>query len=386
MDSLTGSTARQPYLRLCWVDPETSAKGYLVIDLYLRGLAAGGCRMRPGLTENEVLRLAQIMTLKFALFEVPMGGAKCGVDYDPGKPDAPQVLARFFEAIGPYLRENYITGEDLGTNEELIIATLAKIGISTPCLPAIVQWDLNPDIAQVIASALRLDVDGLPLESVIAGYGVAQCALEALAYRRIHPAQVRVSIQGFGSVGGAVAKFLHQAGARIIAIADIEGTVANPGGLDVSTLLTYRSPLGIIDRKRLPSGYRLLDADGWLTEKSDVLIPAAIPDAIDRKKASLVQSKIIIEGANIPLSEEAERYLHKRGVYIIPDFVANSAFAFIFGAILMGLVGAKKKAILELVSSRLRIATRRILEGIDQGMLPREKAMRLAEEFLKKEL
>jgi len=342
--------------------------------------------MRQGLTENEIVRLAKAMTLKFALLEVPMGGAKCGLDYDPAKPDAPQVLTRFFEAIGPYLRENYITGEDLGTNEELIIATLAKIGISTPCWPAIKQWGLSPDIAQVVASALRLDVEGLPLESIIAGYGVAQCALEALIHCGIPPSQARASIQGFGSVGGAAAKFLHQAGAKIVALADIEGTVANPGGLDFPTLLSYRSPLGVIDRKHLPSGCCLLDADGWITEKSDILIPAAISDAIDKQKAQMVQSDIVVEGANLPLSEEAERYLHQRGVYIIPDFVANSAFAFIFGAILMGMVGAEKEAILELVRSRLRTATRRILQGIDQGIFPREKAMRLAQEFLEKEL
>jgi len=362
----------------------TGATGYLVVDTYLRGLAAGGCRMRPGLTLEEVARLARTMTLKFALFEVPLGGGKCGLDYDPARPDAPEVLARFFAGILPFLKENFITGEDMGTNQELVMATLARVGIPSPTYPAWQKWGLPDTIGQTMATALRLDVDGLPLESVVAGYGVAQCALEALAYKGIPVDKARVAIQGFGSVGGAVAKFLHQAGAKVVAIADIQGTVACPLGLDVPTLLAARSPLGVMNRQRLPLDCKQLGPDGWLTEASDVLIPAAISDAVDEEKARLISSPIVVEGANLPLTPSAEHRLHERGILVIPDFLANSAFAFIFGAILAGWVGAEREAILGLIAQRLRETTRRMLAGYERGIFPREMVERLALENLER--
>ena len=85
-------------LTLNWRDPITSARGYLAMDVQINGLAAGGCRVRPGLTAEEIVRLAQTMTRKFTLFEIPIGGGKCGLDYDPAAPDMPDVLARFFSS------------------------------------------------------------------------------------------------------------------------------------------------------------------------------------------------------------------------------------------------------------------------------------------------
>lgn len=373
-----------PYLALTWTDPLSGTKGYVVLDALVRGLAAGGCRMRPGLTLEEVARLAHVMTLKFALFEVPLGGGKCGLDYDPARPDAPEVLERFFAGILPLLKENFITGEDMGTSQELVMATLARVGIPSPTYPAWQKWGLPETIGQTMAAALRLDVDGLPLESVVAGYGVAQCALEALAYKGIPVDRARVSIQGFGSVGGAAAKFLYQAGAKVVAIADIQGTVACPLGLDVPALLAARSTLGVMDRQRLPLDCKQLGSDGWLTEASDVLIPAAISDAVDEEKARLINSTILVEGANLPLNQAAERQLHERGIFIIPDFLANSAFAFIFGAILLGWVGPDKQAILDLIAQRLRSTTRQVLTGISQGVFPRDVVERIALENLER--
>lgn len=372
----------KPFIELTWNDPQSGARGFFVIDTLLRGIAGGGCRMRSGCTADEVLRLAETMTLKFALFDVPIGGAKVGIDYDPGAPDAGQVLSRFFSAIAPYLRESYITGPDMGTHETQIFQALQGIGISSPSYAAIQRWGLSLQAQETVRRALALKTNGMTLDGFITGYGVSVCALEALSRKGIPTRQARVALQGFGSVGGAAARYLAQEGARIVAVADIEGTVARREGLDIDLLLNSRNAIGMIDREKLPGDYVLLGPDGWFTEPAEVLIPAAISDAIDYYRAERVNTSIIVEGANLPLTMKAEQSLHMRGVTIIPDFLANSAFAYISGALLMGDVGADADAILRLVASGLKDRTRRVLDGIERGVPPREQVIAMAQENL----
>lgn len=374
--------AAKHFLDLIWNDPASDARGYLVIDTLVRGIAGGGCRMRAGCTFDEVARLAQTMTLKFALFEVPMGGAKVGLDYDPTAPDADLVLNRFFAAIAPYLKESYVTGPDMGTQEAQIIRALNNIGIPSPAYPAIQRWRLPPDTEETMRRALALETNGMTLDGFITGYGVAVCALEALKRKGISADVARVALQGFGSVGGAAAKYLAQEGARLVAVADIEGTIACRDGMDVDLLLESRNSYGVIDRSKLPADCVRLGPDAWFTEPSDVLIPAAIADAIDLYKADLVHASIVVEGANLPLTEKAERALGERGVIVVPDFLANSAFAYIFGALLIGDVAADADAILKLVRTRLQDRMTRVLDGIEKGVSPREHVISIAQENL----
>jgi glutamate dehydrogenase (NAD(P)+) len=165
-------------------------------------------------------------------------------------------------------------------------------------------------------------------------------------------------------------------------VADIEGTVARSQGLDVELLLKLRDPLGTINRSRLPSDYRQLGADAWLSEPGELLIPAALGDAIDLDQARKIQAKIIVEGANFPITPKAEQALHERGVVIIPDFLANSAFACVSGGLLMGEVGADIESITKFVAERLQDRTRRVLDGIERGVPPREQVIAMAQENL----
>ncbi len=372
----------KPYLELTWHDPASDAHGYLVIDTLVRGVAGGGCRMRAGCTMDEVTRLAETMTLKFALFDVPIGGAKVGIDCDPQAPDADDVLIRFFKAIAPYLREAYITGPDMGTRESQVLKALQRIGIPSPAFPAIKTWGLPAEAEETLRRGLAVKANGMTLDGFITGFGVAVCALEALARKRIQVQKARVAVQGFGSVGGAAAKYMAQEGAKIVAVADIEGTIARREGLDVDLLLRLRDEHGVIDRSKLFSDYAPLGPDAWFQEPSDVLIPAAIPDAIDYYKALQIKAPIVVEGANMPLTLKAEQALHERGDIVVPDFLANSAFAYIFGALLLGDVGADADAILNLVATRLRERTQRVLDGIERGKPPREQVISMARENL----
>ncbi len=376
--------ADKHFLDLIWNDPHSDARGFLVIDTLLRGVAGGGCRMRPGCSPEEVARLAQTMTLKFALFDVPIGGAKAGIDYDPESSDADQVLFRFFTALAPYLRETYITGPGLGTSEAQILRMLNRVQIPSPAYPAIRHWGLAPSAEETLRRALAIKLDGMTLDGFITGFGVAVCAMQVLERRHIPAQNARVALQGFGSVGGAAAKYLAQGGAQIVAIADIEGTVARRDGMDVELLLSARAPSGIIDRSRLPRDYVRLGPDAWYTEPSDVLIPAAVGDAIDYYKADQITASVVVEGAHMPVTARAEEALFKRGVTVIPDFLANSAFAYIFGALLLGDVGADADMILNLVAGQLRDRCERVLDDAEDGSLPRQRAIAIAQKNLER--
>ncbi len=373
---------KKDLLEIAWNDPQSDARGYLVIDQLVRGVACGGCRMRAGCTLEEVVRLAQTMTLKFALCDVPLGGAKVGIDYDPAAPDADQVLFRFLRAIAPFLREMYATGPDMGTNETMVLRGLQSLGIPSPAYPIIKQWGLPPESEEIMRRALAIKAHGMPLDEFITGYGVAVCALEALKRRNIPAQGARVALQGFGHVGGSAALCLTQAGAKIVAIADIEGTIARRDGLDVEVLLQARSAVGGVDRQALPADYEQLGPDAWVTEPSDVLIPAALADVIDQYQADQVKAPIVVQAANFPLTPKAEHALTARGVTVIPDFLANSAFSYIFGALLLGDVVADADAILSLVAARLRDRTNRLLDGMERGIPPREFVIAMAKENL----
>lgn len=375
---------RGPEISLEWTDPLSGTSGYLVIDTFVEGLTAGGCRMRPGVTRLEVTRLAQVMTLKFSLFRIPIGGAKCGVDHDPASPDAPEVLSRFFGAIRPYLQEHYLTGQDMGTTENLIVATLADNGIHSLARPARERWGISQDVERRVARVFaQVKVDGnQPIQNVIAGFGTSQCALEGLEFRGISPGEATASVQGFGNVGGAAAFYLHRAGVRVVALADILGSIVCEEGLDVPFLLERRDRYGTIPREGLPPSYRLEDGTSWMTQPCDVLVPAAIADAINEHNAGLVSAPLVVEGANLPVTAAAEGILRQRGTAVIPDFLANSAFALVYGAVLMEQVGEDPGEILALVSTRLRSLTRQVLESFGRGELPRQAATRIAADNL----
>lgn len=367
---------------LRWRDPITGARGYLAIDRQIHGIAGGGCRVRPGLTVEEVARLAHTMTDKFTLFDVPIGGGKCGLDYDPAAPDMPDVLARFFEFIRPFLRESYLTGADLGTTEELVLNTLMRAGLKTLADAAIHTWDTPEQVIKAMPQAFSADVGGVSLASLLSGFGTAEAALQAIQGLNLNPGELRASIQGFGNVGGGAARYLAREGVKLVAIADAEGTVVDPAGLDVEALLQTRTRLGAIDRDKLPSGAQALGGDAWLTVDCEVLVPAAISDAVDLAGAEATSAnlKIVSEGANMPLSEEAARHLHERGVFVIPDFLANSAFALISGALMLQWIPAEPDAIFELTSERIRSATQAVLDGFKEGEYPRDGAARVAQE------
>ena len=215
-------------------------------------------------------------------------------------------------------------GEDLGLQQKLIDEVIAELGLESS-IQAV--YPLLADREQAISRlgrACSIVVDGVGLDELVGGLGVAESVLTALdQLGRPHEGS-RVVIQGFGSMGGATARYLAKAGMRVVGIADANGVIVNPGGLDVELMLRSRNSHGEIDRGRLGPGDTELPRDQWLAIETDVLVPAAISYCITAENQQQVAASLIVEAANMPVLQEAEELLTARGVQVVPDFVSNS--------------------------------------------------------------
>ncbi|HJC59288.1 MAG TPA: glutamate dehydrogenase [Candidatus Dietzia intestinigallinarum] len=319
-----GRTTREPYLRLHWEDDLTGARGYLVVDTLVGGLATGGTRMRAGCTMREVEDLARGMTRKTAAFDLPVGGAKGGIDFDPKDPRAVDVLTRFFQAMHPFLDRHWVTAEDLGVTQQLIDEVFARLGMRQSYHAAIERSADCAATAERIYRGLGAQVPGGMLGDVIGGYGVAQACLAAASVRGWDIERTRVAVQGVGTMGGGAAWYLHEAGTRVVALADAAGTLYDPAGLDVPALLQSRDRYGEIDRDAVPARVQRLDRDAVLGMDVDVLVPAAISYAITAENCAQITAPVIVEAANAATTADAELDLTARGIAVVPDFVANA--------------------------------------------------------------
>jgi glutamate dehydrogenase (NAD(P)+) len=349
-----------PYLVSDWRDPATGARGWFVIDRLVGGMCSGGIRMRPGVTLDEVTDLARTMSHKMAILDIPYGGAKSGIDCDPASPRAPAVLRGFIDAIRPFIAERYATGADLGTHEDEIVAACQLVGLTHP-LQAGFKSEGGAGLNRV-KLALGLTREGIPITELVAGYGVAECTIEAADVLGLPLRDATVALQGFGNVGGAVARYLDRAGARLVAVADIDGAIIDDNGFDVEHLLTIRDRFGRIDRTRLPASARRAPEPAWLEQPVDIMIPAAIGNAIRSDNQAGIRCRLLAEAANNPVTLSAEAELERRGTTILPDFVANAAAAFLFCGLLEKRLEPNLESIFGGTSRQLRSTTRELLE------------------------
>ncbi|MGW4441878.1 Glu/Leu/Phe/Val dehydrogenase dimerization domain-containing protein [Streptomyces sp. NPDC004682] len=323
-------TTPAPLISLTWTDHLTGRRGFLVVDRLVRGVASGGLRMREGCTLEEVTGLARGMTMKEALHYdptsryVPLGGAKGGIDCDPRDPEAYGLLVRYLRAVRPYVESCWTTGEDLGLTQDLVDRAAAEAGLVSSVQAVYPLLDDEPAARARLAAAFAVEVDGIGLDELAGGCGVAEACLTALDRTGTPRRGTRVALQGLGTMGGATARFLARAGLTVVAVADVKGTIANPSGLDVEALLAARDAHGTVDRAVLRTGDRELPGDAWLSADAEVLVPAAVSYAIDATNQEHIRARWIVEAANMPVLPEAEAALTARGACVLPDVVVNS--------------------------------------------------------------
>jgi glutamate dehydrogenase (NAD(P)+) len=318
-----------PLLEITWTDPVTGRRGYVVLDALVRGLASGGLRIREGCSLAEVRGLAQGMTRKEALVYdpadayLPLGGGKGGIDLDPADPRAVDVLRRFLAAVLPVVRSQWNTGEDFGLRQETLDEVAAGLGLASTVEAVFATIDDASAARSRLAQAFAVDLDGVSLGDLVGGYGVARAGLVHLERTGVAAAGATAVIQGFGSIGGAAARYLARAGVAVVAIADRTGLIRNDDGLDVEALLAARDPSGVVDRSVL----RPADATGqnehWLDVPCDLLVPAAMSYVITAEDVPRIRARSVVEGANMPTLPDAEALLVEAGIPVLPDFMVN---------------------------------------------------------------
>ncbi|MFB7371453.1 Glu/Leu/Phe/Val dehydrogenase dimerization domain-containing protein [Streptomyces sp. NPDC056222] len=378
-----------PLLSIGWTDHVTGRRGHLVVDRLVRGVASGGLRMREGCTAEEVAGLARGMTMKEALHYdptsryVPLGGAKGGIDCDPRSPEAYGVLVRYLRAMRPYIERFWTTGEDLGLTQDLIDRAAAEAGLVSSIQAVYPLLEDEAAARQRLADAFEVDVDGIGLDELVGGCGVAESVLVALDRAERPYAGTRVSIQGLGTMGGATARFLERAGLVVVAVADVKGTIVNPEGLDVEALLAARDAHGTVDRSALRPADREESGDAWLSVDAEVLVPAAVSYAIDAETQGLIRARWVVEAANMPVLPEAEVLLAARGVVVLPDVVVNSGTNAWWWWTLFGDIGADADEAFGFTRRAMRSLVGRMLDRAEaDGSTPRAAAHALVEERL----
>ncbi|OLE23243.1 MAG: glutamate dehydrogenase [Catenulispora sp. 13_1_20CM_3_70_7] len=326
--------------------------GWVVVDSLVDGLAMGGTRMTGSVSEEEVRGLARGMTEKLTLVGLPIGGAKAGIVSDGA--DRERTFRTFGRTVKPLLHGGIHLGIDLGV---------------TPADRAVFfeAADYDP---RHRARAVDMPMDWRTYyEPLIdcTGHGVGVAAITALEASG-HGSSARVVVQGFGAVGRAVARFLEERGHRIVAVADVDGTIS-ADRLPVSALEAATDEFGSIDRGRLPEGWRKAgEPDAWLDVEADLLILAAQKDALNAENVHRLRAPLIVEGGNLTSSAEARQKAAASGAVLVPDVVANVGGAAAAGLAIARVVPfdlpaeARKQWVFDWVGEKVRTNTRELLE------------------------
>lgn len=389
MTTPVATPGNSPLLSLTWTDPVTGCPGFLVVDRLVRGVASGGLRMRPGCTLEEVTGLARGMTVKEALHYdpsaryVPLGGAKGGIDCDPRAPEAYGVLVRYLTAVRPYVESCWTTGEDLGLSQDVVDRAAAEAGLVSTVQAVYPLLDDEGAARRRLADAFAVRADGIGLDALVGGLGVAESLLTALDRSGTPYVGTRVAVQGLGTMGGATARFLVRAGLTVVAVADVKGTIVNPAGLDVEALLAARDAYGTVDRAALRPGDREVGGDACLAADAEVLVPAAVSYAVDGTNQQRIRARWVVEAANMPVTPAAEGQLAARGVTVLPDVVVNSATNAWWWWTLFGDIGADPDEAFAHVRRSMRALTDQVLDrAATDGTTPRAAAHALAADRL----
>ena len=368
---------KKPELVFEWQDPYTTAKGWIVINSLRGGAAAGGTRMRIGVTKNEVLSLAKTMEIKFAVAGPDIGGGKSGIDFDPRDPRKEEVLKRWFKAAKPILKSYYGTGGDMNVDEvDEVIPFCKNEGILFP-LEGIVNGhfkltgeEKNKIISQ-LSTGVPLNVTSsklLPKGSkkysvgdLITGYGVCESVVH---FYNIYGGELnnkRVIIQGWGNVAATAAYYLAQEGAVIVGIIDKNGGLINKDGYSfekVTELLENRSENYLEDNNI--KSFEEINNEIWEIG-AEIFIPAAASRLITNKNLDdLIKNnlEVISCGANVPFADKEIFFgpIAKKAdeqISLIPDFISNCGMARTFSYLMEKNIEMNDFAIFDAVSKTI---------------------------------
>jgi glutamate dehydrogenase (NAD(P)+) len=287
--------------------------GYRVQYNITLGPAKGGIRYHPDVTLDEVTALAAWMTWKCAVAHVPFGGGKGGIVCDPTRMSRRELealtrryVAEIVDAIGP---EKDVPAPDVNTNDQVMAWVMDTYSMHVG------------HTSTAVVTGKPIEMGGSLGRREATGRGVMIVTREAAEHLGLDIKGATVAVQGFGNVGSVSADLLAKIGARIVAVTDWKGGVYNAGGLDIPAMIEFAKQHKTIDG--FPGG-EPLENEQLFSLDVDVLVPAALENQITEENAANIRAKIIAEGANGPTTPEAHKMLHERGIFVIPDILANA--------------------------------------------------------------
>jgi len=338
--------------------PRIGMRGWVVIDNTALGPGKGGIRMTPSVSMDEVARLARAMTWKCSLAGLPFGGAKSGILADPKHMSPKQkddIVRAFGQAITVVCPDKYVAAPDINTAEHEMEVLAKAVGSLKAC------------------TGKPRKMKGIPHELGSTGYGVFHAAMVAAQFAKINIKKATVAVEGFGNVGEFAAKFLAEAGAKLIAVSDSKGVIHNIQGIDFKRLQQVKKRHGTVTAYATGE---ILPTKSIISLPVDILVTAAVPDLIAEADVQHVAAKLIVEGSNIPATAAVEKMLYQRGILVVPDFVANA------GGVISSYVeyiGGNAEKMFRLVKQKIVTNTGIVLrDAKKKGITPREAAMMLA--------
>ncbi len=287
--------------------------GYRVQYNITLGPAKGGIRYHPDVSLDEVTALAAWMTWKCAVAHVPFGGGKGGVVCDPTRMSRRELealtrryVAEIIDAIGP---EKDVPAPDVNTNDQVMAWVMDTYSMHVG------------HTSTAVVTGKPIEMGGSLGRREATGRGVMIVTREAAKHLGLDISRMTVAVQGFGNVGSVSADLISKLGAKIVAVTDWKGGVHNPAGLDITQMIEYAKQHKTIEG--FPGGDPI-ENDQLFSLDVDVLVPAALENQITEENASMIKAKIVAEGANGPTTPEGHRQMHERGIFVIPDILANA--------------------------------------------------------------
>jgi glutamate dehydrogenase/leucine dehydrogenase len=361
-------------------DPSIGLKGVLAIDNSTYGIPAGGVRLAPDITVDEIVRLSRAMSLKFCTYRLKVGGAKSGILGNPLDDNKGFLLTSFAKAIEPYVKNDvYYPGPDMGTDDKDLFKMFSIMGI--------------PNLAP---KEIGLFKEGIPVEELFTGYGVTSCLeiinknLDKLIEGKKSTNKIpKIILEGFGKVGTAIAMSLKEKGFLLTGVSTINGAIYDDNGLNIDQLLRLKQEFG----DKLVDHYESKDSMKVEKErlfslsseyKTDFIIPGARPDVINRNNIEKIEAIAIVPAANIPYEKGVIEILAEKGIIGFPDFIVNAGEVL---AILVNKVAKNADEIFEFITSKITEKTFEVIQGANEaGTNPYDFAVSDALNELKKKI
>ncbi|MFX0058644.1 MAG: Glu/Leu/Phe/Val dehydrogenase dimerization domain-containing protein [Candidatus Hodarchaeota archaeon] len=351
-------------------NPSIGLKSALVIDNSVYGIPAGGIRLAPDISMDEMIRLSRAMSLKFCSYRLKVGGAKAGICCDPSDLEKKNILLTgFADSIAKYIKNDiYYPGPDMGTNDDDLYKMFSVMGV--------------PNLAP---KKIGFKKNGIPVEELFTGYGVVNCLdliynnLKKLAdLQQDISKKPKIILEGFGKVGTAIAMSLDELGFKLTGVSTINGAIFDEDGLDIKKLIELKLKFGdklinhyesknliCIEKEKLfelSSDYR-----------TDFIIPGARPDVINKRNVDKIETIAIVPAANIPYEYDIVNTLKERAIIAFPDFVANAGEVL---AILVNKVAKNANEIFDFIKTKITGKTLEVIQGaIEKNVSPYDYAV-----------